>query len=123
VDFRCCNQVTPLLGLDPCLSPPAMLGDPTLLVLMRQSALSLLTSALGMRIAETKEALSTQRWPAGQRHGVMRVGTLFELGGTLQVRDVSIIRPGTSSFRRAAAATAGAAAALCDQQKCPQYCH
>jgi hypothetical protein len=37
------------------------------------------------------------------------------------VGDVSIIHPGAATYRRAAAATAGAAAAIRDQQKRTQY--
>jgi hypothetical protein len=44
-----------------------------------------------------------------------RGDVLFKLNGFLQLGDVSVIHPGTSTFRRAAANTAGAAAAHCDK--------
>jgi hypothetical protein len=46
---------------------------------------------------------------------------LFELNGSLQVGDVSVIHPGASTFRRAAAKTAGGAAAHHSKQKRCQY--
>jgi hypothetical protein len=57
--------------------------------------------------------------PAGRTEA--RGDVLFELNGTLRVGDVSVIHPGASSFRRAAANSAGAAAALRDEQKRRQY--
>jgi hypothetical protein len=57
--------------------------------------------------------------PAGRTEA--RGDVLFELNGSVQVGDVSVIHPGTSSFRRAAAHSAGAAAAHRNEQKRHHY--
>jgi hypothetical protein len=44
-----------------------------------------------------------------------RRDVLFELDGTLQVGDLSIVYPGAHTFRQAAARTVGAAADVCEK--------
>jgi hypothetical protein len=55
--------------------------------------------------------------PAGPAGPEARGDPLFELSGSLQVGDVSIIHPDTSALRHAGANTDGAAVAHRDEQK------